>query len=877
MSLLQPTSIRQRLLRISAAISMLTLSVAGTLFIVNDVYMLQGQMVRDLEVLSVVVGENSLSALVFDAPETAEKNLASLRRENQIRYAALYDAEGQVFARYSRDETQAPRDPRVAGEGVLVDFTLFGGAGTVEVVRVLMLEGRRVGQIYLYAGMEQLASQLRRYAAISGALLLLTLVVSLLLALRLQRRVSDPILQLAAKTQEISARADYSLRVSVPDSNDEIAELYRGFNTMLEQVQRHERDLTNIREHLEQLVEDRTRTLDALVREQRLILDALPLGVVHLVDRSIVRVNPRAVELFGWEEQEMLGMSTEHLYPGREAYERLGRLGYMRMADGGIYRADQLLQRKDGSRFWGRLLGQFIDPNDTTLGSIWLVENIDRDKALEDRLRKAHEEADAANRAKDVFMASMSHELRTPLNSVLGFAQLLEGDKRLLADQRQHARGIRRGGERLLELINDVLDLAKIEAGNFELLPVEWDSVELLQELAGMFGGRARKKGIELRIEPLPGLPRRLSCDARRLHQVLANLVDNAIKYTEAGTVTVRADYNDGNLELAVTDTGIGIPPAQQEQIFEPFRQVGDSVHASQGTGLGLAITRQLVQAMGGTISVESKPGEGSCFRVSLPAKTVGSPARTMAIPSPAASTVGYRRTTGQGPLHILVVDDEYDNRQILRGLLEPLGFRVNEAEHGKDCVAKAVAEPTDLVLMDLRMPGMDGLQATRALRANPVLREIPVVAVTAAAYSEDRDRALASGCNAHLAKPVLRDALLEVVGSLLPLEWLGDEQVREASPPGMEVMGDERRERLAGLIRAGSVTAIKVMAEELVADGCCPVLAQHIATLADEFDIAGLRRLLEGGGNMASREAADGTDSSREGQAGGGSCPESI
>jgi len=212
MSLLQPTSIRQRLLRISAAISMLTLSVAGALFIVNDIYMLQGQMVRDLEVLSAVVGENSLSALVFDAPETAEKNLASLRREKQIRYAALYDAEGQVFARYIRDDAQAPRDPQLAGEGVLVDFSLLGGAGTVEVVRDLVLEGSRVGQIYLHAGMEQLATQLRHYAAIAGVLLLLTLVVSLLLALRLQRRVSDPILQLAAKTQEISAQADYALR-----------------------------------------------------------------------------------------------------------------------------------------------------------------------------------------------------------------------------------------------------------------------------------------------------------------------------------------------------------------------------------------------------------------------------------------------------------------------------------------------------------------------------------------------------------------------------------------------------------------------------------------------------------------------------------------
>jgi HAMP domain-containing protein len=237
------TSIRQHLLLISAAITLLTLVVAGTALVVNDVHMLRSQMVRDLDVLSVAVGDNCLSSLVFDAPETAEKNLASLRREPQIRYAVLYDAEGRPFAGYRRDAGESPRDPIDKGQGVIVDSPLLG-LGTVEVVRELLLDGRPVGRIFIHARMDLLAAQLRRYAGMVGLLFLATLTVSMLLAVRLHQRVSDPILHLAAKTREISEGGGYALRASPPSSDDEIDDLYRGFNAMLEQIERHERELT---------------------------------------------------------------------------------------------------------------------------------------------------------------------------------------------------------------------------------------------------------------------------------------------------------------------------------------------------------------------------------------------------------------------------------------------------------------------------------------------------------------------------------------------------------------------------------------------------------------------------------------------------------
>jgi signal transduction histidine kinase len=247
----RPTSLRQRLLLISTVVTLATLLIASTLFVAYDVRTLRGQMVRDLEVLAEVVGDNCLSALVFDVPETAEENLGSLNREYQIRYAVLYDADGRRFAEYRRDADQAPQDPTWEGEGVVLNVSMFG-LGTVEVARALSLEGRPIGRIFIQAGMDELAAQVRRYAWIVAVLFVVALTVSLLLALRLQRQVSEPVLGLANRAREISARADYSLRAPAPQSQDEIADLVRSFNAMLEQIERRDRELHQVRARLEE-------------------------------------------------------------------------------------------------------------------------------------------------------------------------------------------------------------------------------------------------------------------------------------------------------------------------------------------------------------------------------------------------------------------------------------------------------------------------------------------------------------------------------------------------------------------------------------------------------------------------------------------------
>jgi CheY-like chemotaxis protein len=309
---------------------------------------------------------------------------------------------------------------------------------------------------------------------------------------------------------------------------------------------------------------------------------------------------------------------------------------------------------------------------------------------------------------------------------------------------------------------------------------------------------------------------------------------------------------------LEVADTGIGIPAGEIEHIFEPFHQVGRGGRRSQGTGLGLAIAKGLIERMGGTISVESAPGEGASFRVRIPAQPVSIPDREGARGQLAVGVVGYRRTCGRGPLRILVADDEPENRAILRGLLESLGFAVQEAEDGSTCIEKAEERTPDLICMDLRMPRVDGWEAARTLREIPKLPHIPIVAVTAA-FGEDRAEALRAGCDAHLAKPVRREALAETLGALLPLEWTRAERRSvETTTPDVQALPPERRERLIELVRTGSVTAIATLAQELARDDCCPDLARQIASLANAFDLAGFRRLANGLGAAESPDGAE-------------------
>ena len=413
-------------------------------------------------------------------------------------------------------------------------------------------------------------------------------------------------------------------------------------------------------------------------------------------------------------------------------------------------------------------------------------ENITEHVLAEHNLARAKEAAEAASHAKSSFLANMSHELRTPLNAVLGYAQILQRDSTLTATQRQSVETIKRSGDYLLVLINDVLDLAKIEVGRLELWPEPCAIESFFAELSDMFSLHALDKGIRFHYQTSGNLPAVLQVDSKRLRQVCMNLLGNAVKFTEQGEVHLETDYCDGSLLIRVRDTGIGISSELHEAIFKPFRQAGDDQYKQQGTGLGLAICHSLVQQMGGDIQLQSEAGAGSCFCVCIPLPSVDSTAQPLSYnaATPTAGVSGYLRRDGaHEKFRVLVVDDKDDNRDVLHKLLEPLGFEFREASDGTEAVALTEREAFDVILMDMVMPKLDGLTATRCILARPGTRNRLIIAVSAGAFAENRAASLAAGCAAHLTKPVESEALLRMLQTYLPLQWRGNEDKIRSHP----------------------------------------------------------------------------------------------
>ena len=385
------------------------------------------------------------------------------------------------------------------------------------------------------------------------------------------------------------------------------------------------------------------------------------------------------------------------------------------------------------------------------------------------QLTIAKNQAEAANRAKSNFLSSMSHELRTPLNAILGYAHILKRNENMNETQ-QHQLGImRNSGEHLLMLINDILDVGKIEAGKMDITSMPFDLPALLRQVFSLTRLQAEEKELRFDYEVSPNLPHYVQGDERKLRQILLNLLNNAVKYTRKGGVTLKVGYShegNGLLRCEVSDSGVGIPLDKQEAVFEPFTQLATNRQVREGTGLGLNITRQLLTLMQGTIGIESEVGVGSTFWIKLPLP----PVRELEIAPKIQQLdiIGYQGKRR----NILVVDDNINNISLLVSLLGPLDFDVSTAENGRDALQMASENTPDLVIMDLVMPEMDGLECAREMRKQPELSGVKIIGVSATVTDSVSKAVFIATCDAFVTKPIQIDLLLELIRVKLDITW---------------------------------------------------------------------------------------------------------
>ena len=460
-------------------------------------------------------------------------------------------------------------------------------------------------------------------------------------------------------------------------------------------------------------------------------------------------------------------------------------------------------------------------------------------------LVRARDDAESANRAKSAFLANMSHELRTPLNAILGYSQIMAKHIDLPTRTREQVQVIRQSGEHLLGLINEVLDLAKIEAGKLTLAPSDFSLDQLIQDAAVAFRPRLAEKGLTLRQKRASGLPGVVHADVSRLRQVLFNLLGNAVKFTRAGTVWLQVDPAENRrVRFEVGDTGVGIAADQLKAIFTAFHQTGEHSLAAQGTGLGLAISQRLVRQMGGEIAVESTPGRGSRFWFELPLVEGG--AKTVTVDGDASDfpVTGYEGA----PRRLLVVDDQPENRRVLRDLLQPLGFELEEAADGESTLAACARVWPDAVLLDLRLgTRLDGFEVARTLRARANGRPLGIVAVSASVFEDARQQAVASGCDDFLPKPFEEVHLLAVLSRVLGLRWIYADDPVAPHAPGMDATAADPAppadvvEALLELSSQGDVVGLREQLDALRAPGAPvggAVLVRALETLVANYQM---------------------------------------
>ena len=774
-------SIRRKITELVLITCAVAVLVACGVFAVYDILSSRAALARDLTTVAQITGSNSTAALSFDDEQSAGEILSSLSSKPHIVEACIYKRDGSVFAKYSNIASAADfLPPPVSPQGVR------SVSGFMEVFREIRLKNDVVGVIYLKSDLKELRTRMVRFAWTILGVILLSFLSVYFSAAKLQRLISDPILDLARTALAVSSGKDYSLRVK-KWSDDEIGFLFDRFNEMLGQIQERDIALQQARESLELRVQERTVDLKKEIVQKTAAQEKLQRSLKELEDlkfaldqHAIVgRTDERGIITFAndkfcsvsqYSREELLGQDHRILnskYHGKEFFAGLWKT----IKSGEVWKGEIKNRAKDGSFYW---VDSTIVPFRDGLGKpkqfIVIRMDITGLKRIEEELRAAKDAAEGASRAKSEFLANMSHEIRTPMNGIIGMTELAL-DTQLTVEQREYLNMVKTSAASLLTLINDILDFSKIEAGKLDLDVADFSLRQSIGETLKALGFRAHQKGLELAWRVAQDVPDYLAGDASRVRQVLVNLVGNAVKFTERGEVVVEIERDPTStgeivvLHFCVRDTGIGIAKEKHGMVFGAFTQADSSTTRKYGgTGLGLAITRRLIDLMGGKLWLESEQGVGSAFHFTIRFE-----------PASAQPAPFYPDPKILSHASILVVDDNETNRIILVEMLGRWGMQVATAKDAREALeilgrTGSQAPRFAAVISDLQMPHMDGFVFVENIRKSTQFGRIPVLMLSSSAQQGEHERCRQLGISAHLAKPIQPSELLDAILSALSL-----------------------------------------------------------------------------------------------------------
>ncbi len=479
--------------------------------------------------------------------------------------------------------------------------------------------------------------------------------------------------------------------------------------------------------------------------------------------------------------------------------------------------------------------------------TVQMTKEINKRKVIEAELQLAKEKAEAANIAKSTFISTMSHELRTPLNAILGFSELMSLDSTATPKQKETLGIINRSGAHLLNMINDVLDISKIEAGRLELNVQIFDLIKLLQDIGEMINVRAIQKQLDFRLDMAADMPQFIKSDSGKLRQVLINLLGNAIKFTAKGSVILRARLEASILVFEVIDSGRGIPIDKQPELFKPFVQLVQDNLDSKGTGLGLAISKSLIELMGGEIRVSSQLNVGSTFKIELPTELANAPDVTMRDNLKIVKSLAPNQTAWR----LLIVDDNFENRLLLSSILIRIGFEVREAKNGQEAIDVFEQWQPHLIWMDMRMPVMNGYEATSKICQLNGGDKVKIIALTASVFAEQHQAILQAGCDAILSKPFHTSEIFAALAKHLGVKFIYQEEsvLPETSP--FTITAAMLTELPLELFSSLHEAALKLDMEEVDSviekiNAISPEIAENLAELAKNLQFEQIIQLIE-------------------------------